>query len=149
MISRQKQIAVVKQLISAELSKRGIKEVMQNILSQKSQYAEGNLNRVISKMSYSKMIKLRKTVFSKDGFLISFEVIVDLDFQGAPYAKFLDKSESKNPNSYALFSSRRNIVQNLARWMHQKKAAVLLIAALTCQPKKSLIHFYSSWLRRN
>jgi len=114
---------------------------MQNILSQKSQYAEGNLNRVISKMSYSKMIKLRKTVFSEDGFLISFEVIVDLDFQGAPYAKFLDKSESKNPNSYALFSSRRNIVQNLARWMHQKKASGSFNSSVDVSTKKKFNKF--------
>lgn len=123
MISRQKQIAVVKQLISRELSSRGVKDSMLQTLSGKGQTATGRLETVINRMTYAKMVRLAKTVFSEDGFLISFEVVIDFNFAGAPYAKFLDKKESSNKDSYAVFSSQRNIVQNLKKWVASKPAS--------------------------
>lgn len=120
MISRQKQIAVVKQLISRELSSRGVKDSMLQTLSGKGQIASGRLEAVINRMTYAKMVRLAKTVFSEDGFLISFEVVIDFNFAGAPYAKFLDEKESSNKDSYAVFSSQRNIVQNLKKWVETK-----------------------------
>ena len=91
MISKQKQIGVLRSLIIKQARKRKIREVMLRKVRGAGHYGKGSLQNVISNIRYISALSVKKTQFDKEtGVMTYAEVRFPIDLAYAKYGQFLD-----------------------------------------------------------
>jgi len=122
---QHQQIEKLRQLVIKELKVGTVKKRMIATLKNKNQYASGNLQNIIEKMSFDKSVKITNTKFEPG--LILYKATVEFRFnfqqtgkegrQGT-YAKFLDEV----PYSDIPHKSKRKGIDALVEWIMGKKS---------------------------
>lgn len=133
------QIEKLRQLVIKELKVGTIKKRMIATLKNKNQYASGNLQSIIEKMSFDKSVKITNTKFEPG--LILYKATVEFRFnfqekgnkgrQGT-YAKFLDEvAYSDIPHK-----SKRKGIDALVEWIIEKDRSTWKTQVDTSEPTK-------------
>ena len=118
MISRQKQIGVLRSLLIEELNKARVKDNIASALRNKGQVGSGNLESVIKAIEYSRALSLRNTRFDeKTGIMVSVDILIEFDFSTAPYIKFLNKPPIKELDTV---NGGAGGYQRILRWVKEK-----------------------------
>tara|TARA_R110001606_G_scaffold162775_2_gene306902 strand:- start:6539 stop:7138 length:600 start_codon:yes stop_codon:yes gene_type:complete len=110
------QIEKLRQLVIKELKVGTVKKRMIATLKNKNQYASGNLQSIIEKMSFDKSVKITNAKFEPGLILYKATVEFRFNFKKAGYAKFLDIV----PYSDIPYKSSGGGIKNLMEWIKEK-----------------------------
>jgi len=153
MISRQKQIGVLRSILIKKLKSYRIREAILSEAERKGQKASGQMEKVITRISYNNSLKVRGTQFSETNMLVNFNVVVDLRLLGAPYIKFLDEEFRNNGTTTAFLSRPANygIFDSIRSWAIRKPASTFVkdVDLSTRTKLKSFVWFVGKKLIAN
>jgi len=123
MISKQKQIGILRSSLITQLNKLRIKEAMLNAVKSRGQIATGGIVSAIAKIQYNNAVRLTNSEFdSYTGIIKSVNVTVSFNFAAAKYAKFIDSGIRNDGESYFPMGGRNNSAKmsRIIQWIKSK-----------------------------
>lgn len=125
MISKQKQIGVLRSLIIKELKREKVKERMISTLKGNKNVGKGNLLAALERFNYNNALRISNTQFDEfTGAIIYFDLSFDIRLSKAAYGLLLDYEQEKEITSeqYARikYGSRGNKIRKLMSWIRTK-----------------------------
>lgn len=128
MISKQKQIGVLRSLLIQEFKREKIKEQMISTLKGNRNVGKGNLLAALNRFNYNKAIRVSEVKFDEyTGLIRYFDLKFEIRLGTAQYGLFLDSEQKKEITnqqySKIRFSGRGNKIQRLMSWIRTKSPA--------------------------
>lgn len=123
MISKQKQIAVLRSSIINQLNKLRVKELMANAVKSRGQIATGGIMSAIARIQYNNSVRLRGSEFdSYTGIITKTNITISFNFSQARYAKFIDSGIRNDGESYFAMGARNNSAKmsRIIQWLKSK-----------------------------
>ena len=125
MISKQKQIGVLRSLLIQELKKKRVKETMISTLKGNQNVGKGTLISALQRFDYQKAIRVSKTSFDKStGLITYFELSYSVRLGSATYGLLLDdelhKEITRDEYARIKYSGRGNKIRKLMSWIRTK-----------------------------